>query len=245
MFKKKIFTVIMILFSLVLISCSANNDSATNEGYNSSSTVIQKQTQEPSSTENGNTNNQQVTDSSNSTMYDLTKESYNDADKNIEINYLQITNLNDNNKEKIINTLIKNDAFQMLEDYKSGDVDLTVLEIDYEIKLKSEKILSIQYSGYANFKNSAHPYHIFFTTNININNENDIKLIELVNINKDFVELFRSKKFKSVSPIYQTGYLESYSNDELIETFKTAELYLTTDSLGISVDVPYAIGNHA
>ena len=178
-------------------------------------------------------------------MYDLAKESYNDADKNIEINYLQITNLNDNNKEKIINTLIKNDAFQMLEDYKSGDVDLTVLEIDNEIKLKSDKIMSIQYSGYANFKNSAHPHHIFFTTNINIDNENDIKLIDLVNIDKDFVELFRSKKFKAVSPIYQTGYLESYSNDELIETLKTAQLYLTTDSLGISVDVPYAIGDHA
>jgi len=242
MFKKNVFIPLLILISFVLTSCSITKNDVL-------PTVTQRpigvqQTEKPTSAVNDINSNSSKIESSSILTYELTKERYTEADKNIKIEYPQIINLSDNNKQKTINTIIKNEALQILKDYKSGNVELTVLEIGNDIKLKSDNILSIQYSGYANFKNAAHPYHIFFTTNININKSSSIKLMELVNINKDFLELFRTGKFKSVSPIYQAGYLENSPNDELIEAFKTAQFYLTKDFLGFSLSVPYAMGDH-
>ena len=182
---------------------------------------------------------------SNNTVYDIISEIYNEPEKDISIKYPQIINFNDINKQKKINDIIKNQVFNIVKAYKTKDIELVVLEIDYKIKLKNENLLSIQFEGYVNFKNSFHPYHLFFTTNINIIKAKKIELSEVINVNNEFIELFRKGKMKAVSLIYKDGYLDENTNLELIEIFDLGNFYLTKDSLGISVEVIYVIGSHA
>lgn len=247
MFKKSIVIVMLISFSLVLASCNTNKNSSTNNSNivsNENMKVTESPTLEPSTTKNEGNDNQKIYRASNNKTYDITKERYIEKEKDVIINYPQINNLKDSFKQEEINTILKDEALKSLKESKNGDVELIVLEIDYVVKLISESLLSIQYKGYANFKNAAHPYNLFFVTNVDIKKGKVIDLLELINIDNGFIELFRADKFKSVSPIYQNGYLDSLSNNELIETFKIGEFYLATDLLGISVSVPYAMGDH-
>jgi hypothetical protein len=185
--------------------------------------------------------------------YEITKESY--IDKDVKINYPQITNLTDRAKQEKVNDIIKNEALKGFRYYPMVDNELS-LTINYEIKRKSENLLSIQYSGIGYVKNAAHPNNIFYTTNININEGIRLRLKDMVNIDESFVE-----KFKEASKALQSetsGILDEFSNAVLIKMFSEADSldnigtenqsdtfsYLTKDSLGISVSVPHALGDH-
>lgn len=182
--------------------------------------------------------------------YAITKESY--VNQDIQINYPQINNLNDINKQKKINELIKDDAFKTLNNFKDGNRKLSI-EINYDIKYNSSNLISIQYLGYIYVEKAAHPSNMFFITNININMGSKIKLKELININDDFVEKFKHGKYKTwdsnlnlESEGVLNYVLEDYTNQELIEYFNTVEPYFffTKDSIGISIEVAHAIGDH-
>ena len=178
------------------------------------------------------------------------------TEKNVKINYPQVSNLTDKNKQKIINQTIKNDVLKQLNMYKSYGEGITA-DINYSIKLNNGKLLSISYSGYTNFKNAAHPSNIFFTTNININNETKVKLSDLVNINKAFVKKVRVAKYigplnltKEVSDGVKTT-LSWYTDADLTRMLKSADAvkgesfsYLTKDSLVVSLPMIHVIGDY-
>lgn len=245
MLKKIFLSILMLTFSLLLVSCSINKN---NKPYNVTKAV-------PKTAEH---NNQIPSPSSSILTYEITKVDYNDKD--VKISYPQISNLNDKDKEKQINEMIKSEALKVLSTY-GEDVDNLTLDVDYNIKWKDGNLLSIQYIGSGYVKDAMYPNNILYTTNIDINKATKIKLIDVINIDESFIQKFREGRY-TVFDLELNVENESknevnkYSNTELIEYFNKADdisienelnafSYFTKDSLGISVSVPHAIGDHA
>jgi hypothetical protein len=184
--------------------------------------------------------------------------------KDIKISYPEILDLRDIDKEKMINTLIKSEALKVLK-YYEGVIDVLTLDINYNIKLKNANLLSIEYLGYGNVKDTAHPDNLLYTTNIDLVKGSRIILKDLVKINEDFVKKFKEgiyKKWKPNLNLESSSVIselrESLTNEELISDFNNADSldnigtenqsdtysYLTKESLGISVDIAHALGDH-
>jgi hypothetical protein len=189
-----------------------------------------------------------------SNPYEITKTNY--TENNIKINYPQLTKSSDHQKEKTINQLIKKEAIKVLNYYLPDLQDLT-LEINYEIKSKSPSLLSIQYTGVGYMNGAAHPNNHYYTTNIDIETGTILKLKDMINIDENFVDNLKQNA-KSMKPEHQ-GILSSIHPSDLLNMLTNADSldnigtenqsdtfsYFTSDSLGISIPVSHAKGDHA
>jgi hypothetical protein len=173
-------------------------------------------------------------------------------DQNIKINYPQISNYNDSRKQQTINNLIKTSVLKVLEDYQD-DLSSLDMNIDYEIKYQGADLLSIEYLGLATVKGTAHPVNAIWTTNIDLEKKQELALGAVVNINDSLVEKFKEGQYKAYSAdlhIKSAGalpdVLDGFSSQDLLEFFKeqSRKFYFTKDSLGISVEVGHAVGDH-
>jgi hypothetical protein len=189
----------------------------------------------------------------NSEKYEIISQTYND--KGITINYPQVKGMSDSKKQEQINQIIESEALHILQGYSDKELDNLNMQFNYEITLQNTKILSIKYSGMRYLKGTAHPTSVFFTTNINMNKGNKLRLNEMVNIDNLFVEKVRKGKLITESPQISLEMLK-LENDKLIEGFNAADLmgypenkrgiyiYFTGNSLGISVEVGHSYGDH-
>nr|WP_238807932.1 DUF4163 domain-containing protein [Paenibacillus sp. EKM212P] len=187
--------------------------------------------------------------------YELIQEKY--SEHGIVIKYPQITKLKDTAKQKSLNQILKTEALEGLHDYADSNSGVHV-EIDYEIKRQSERFLSVQYTGVRYVKDAAYPSHMFYTTNLDMKQASRIKLRDLVKVEKSFIELIKSGKITAVQP-EQQGLISDFTKDDLIQLLANADVtkgspaeaemesfsYLTSDSLGISIPVAHAVGDHA
>lgn len=202
-----------------------------------------------------NNNNTEVHDNPIGINYKVIDERY--LDKEITIVYPQITNLDDNNKQKSINDILRSEALVVLDFYEdSKDVSLV---INYKIAWQGKNILSVQYSGIANEKNAAYPLRLFYTSNININDGSKIRLKDFVKIDKGFVERFKNFKVKDpdINQASASAFnyiIDTCSEEDLIRYFEGADSsyensaftfsYFTKDAIGISIETPHAVGDH-
>lgn len=198
------------------------------------------------STEETTENNTQKMD------YKTEKNIYNKDD--IKIEYPQILNDSNNEKIKTINDLIKEEAILVHYDTINHLEKNQTYEVDgeYDIKLNSKGILSIAYTSFNNITPSAHPYNMFYTTNINMNTGKEISLSDIVpNIDDNFIYNLKNGDYVgTIDPIYTTQLFKevfSYYKDdkELINTLKTIPFYLTEENLGISLPVSHTFGDYA
>lgn len=239
---KKNLSIIILIFSIsfAFIGCKANEKSDTTD---SSTKVISTQSKDST----------QAT-----TNYQLTKNVY--KVKSVTVNYPQIINLGDDDKQKAINEIIKNNA---LKGFTEGVDDNLILEINYNIPLETSNFLSIQYYGLSTIKGAAYPTNEFYTTNIDMKNGKKLKLADIIKIDDDFVKRFRNGSYVALEPgnsemeAAVNQYINNTSNEDLIKNFKQADSrkieenpsntysYLTEDSIVISINVPHAIGDHA
>jgi hypothetical protein len=138
----------------------------------------------------------------------------------------------------------------------------TLLTVSYQIKGNTGAWLSLFYLAEYNSAYSAHPSNLVYTTNIDMRHSRRIRLSDIIDLNKAFVEEFRTWKLKD-SPedtneiqevIYD--YIDHISEEELLAGFRAADhigsdnpwgiySYLTNDSLGISIEMPHYAGDHA
>lgn len=275
--KKNIRMILVILFLLLLTSCSQGENITTNKdpqpepaAETPDTNPDQNPTQQPDAKPNDeepdknpdttpgvkpaeppdNNNNLGST----SDPYEITKANYTDHD--IKINYPQITKSSDQQKEGIINALIKHETLKVLNYYLPEIQDLT-LEINFEIKSKSASLLSIQYTGVGYMNGASRPNNHFYTTTIDFEMGNSLRLTDMVNIDKNFVETLK-KNANPVKPEHQ-GILNSIATNELLNMLTNADSldnigtenqsdtfsYFTSDSLGISIPVSHAEGDHA
>jgi len=258
MFRKNILLPLLVLLALTLASCSTGKYSLGNESTNEPQNAIQKDIQNDSTGKTGekSVSSKSTNQVSNNGVYDITQSSY--VDKGIKIVYPQITGLSDTNKQKKINDLIKKDALKVLDYYKNVGEEVS-LDINYDIKLKGTNLLSIQYSGVGNIKGAAYPKNMFYTTNVDMNNVNKVKLADFVNINEDFVKEFKEGKYVAWDTELNSAIeliKEDIKSYNLVNEFKNADSmgeentsnsfsYFTKDSLGISIGVAHALGDHA
>jgi hypothetical protein len=235
--KKQMFICIMTTIILLLLSCTMVRSSYKNKEQN-------------------NLNNFKKA------SYKIVEVIY--QNKDIKISYPEILDLRDINKQKMINDLIKSEALNVLKCYE-GVIDVLTLDIYYKIKLKNAKLLSIEYMGYGNVKDTAHPDNLFYTTNINLVKGSRIILKDLVKINENFIKKFREGIYRKWKPDLNlelnsviNEIREGYKNEDLINYFNNADSldnigtenqsdtysYLTKDSLGISIGITHALGDH-
>ncbi|BCN29432.1 polysaccharide deacetylase family protein [Anaeromicropila herbilytica] len=254
---------LLMLFVITLTACGTGGYNLGKLEINKDKTGNIQETQPPvteksQSSDNNMINNTKNEDNSNSSIekvYETKKESY--IYKNIKIDYPQIINFNDVNKQKLINELIRNDILKVLNNYKDNK-DHVSLMIDYNVMLKNSKLLSIEYIGQESFEDYPRVNNLFYSTNINISNVSKIRLKDIINIDDKFVSKFMSEKFKALiselSPIKELKTTEEWMNlfntSDLIENVGTENQsetysYLTEDSLGISVGVGHNAGDHA
>lgn len=187
--------------------------------------------------------------------YKVVDEKY--IDKEVTIKYPQITDLGDDNRQKRINEILKAEALSVLGFYEdSNDVSLN---ITYKILWQSQRILSVQSFGVGNAKGAAYPLNLLYTVNINIDNGSKLILKDFVKIDNNFVNSFRNFKVKDpeTNQASTSAYeyiLNTYTAEDLIRYFEGADSsyknsaftfsYLTKDAIGISIEVPHAVGDH-
>lgn len=222
---KKIYLILAILLIITMSGCSDKNNSnvKTNTDDDKADTSVE---------------------------YDIVKETF--TNDKIIINYPQISNLNNDDKEKKINELIKVEALKIQEDYED-DISNLDLNLDYEIMYNGSDILSIHYLGLAMIKNAAYPINEINTTNIDVEKAQLLTLSDVVTVNFDLISKFKEGKYKAYredlnleSAGALNDALNSFESNELIERLKqnTANFYFTNDSLVLSADVIHAMGDH-
>lgn len=168
---------------------------------------------------------------------------------NIKIDYPQIQGNKEKEKEQRLNKLIKDNILRILDYY---DVDnINNLTIEYEISYKNSKILSIKYFGLGSLIGSSYPNNIFYTTNLNIVDESIIQLNDIIDVNETLISQFKNEEFKpsenGEEPLRkaQAEFIKNLSNEEISRIVKKGTFYLNPNTLGISIEVIHAIGDHA
>lgn len=255
MFKRAIVVALFLLLAFSLAACDKGESKlpSTVNGETQAPTAV------PAQEKAENKNAQQKPDTKNDVDYKVTELICSKSDNafKYDIKYPQISGLSDQDKQKRINGILKDEALKVLKYYENpfGSVELN---INYKVSLKDANVLSIQYSGVGSVDTAAHPNSLFYTTNIDINTGNRIRLKDVVNIDKKLADKFLSGGFKALWP-EQSEALEHHTSEEMQESFKKADSldsigteeqsdvfsYFTTDSLGISISVGHAMGDHA
>ena len=153
--------------------------------------------------------------------------------------------------------ILKAEALSVLGFYESSN-DVS-LDITYEIPWQSQRILSVQYAGVGNAKGAAYPLNLFYTVNINIDKGTKLKLKDFVKIDNNLVDIFMNFKVQDPETNQASAsafdyILNTYTAEDLIRYFEGADSsyqnsaftfsYLTEDAIGISIEVPHAVGEH-
>lgn len=224
--------IILIPILLILISCSAKTEQNTHKIKSSS-------------------------ELSTGASYEV--ESRNYSKDEINITYPKLVHLANDTKEDEINELIQEEAVKIIESYSIEDSNL---EVAYRVAFKSNDFLSIQYLGSFFSKGAAHPLNIFYTSNIDLKKEVKVKLSDLLEINEAFVEKFKRGNYKGYDDnldLQEEGVMDElwsvYSDEDLLNYFQQADetgrinesgtfSYFTQDSIGVSISIPHALGDH-
>lgn len=114
------------------------------------------------------------------------------------IEYPQIKGLGDVAREQATNDYIKNDIWnsqvsEVVESYKDFDMYIKLsVDMRYNVTLRTEKLLSIEYTGWAYIEGSAHPNNYFYGVTIDLEKVERLKLSDFVTIDGKLVEKLRS-----------------------------------------------------
>lgn len=191
--------------------------------------------------------------------YRIVKKIY--TNKNVAVAYPQINGLANKSSQKQINELIKNEALApYLKTIKELEPNQKyAAEGKYEIKLKNDHLLSIAYSSFNNIVPSAHPYNMFYTTNVDLKTGKKLTLNDFVpKVDKKFVTILKKSRYVGeIDKEYEQqlrsqafGWFES--DEKLIDALNHNDspansifVYVTKDALGLSLPVAHVAGDHA
>lgn len=240
----------------------------------SDSKVNESNTASDSKNDNTNEGIKESTDKSNgdskesvdkSKEYTIVNKIY--SKNNVKITYPQIKDFSDISKLNLINKDLEEGALSILSMYDKDDPNLSELtmEINYEVKLKNNKYISIVYSGYSNVNGVAYSPSIFYTTNIDLKNGTIIKLVDYANVDNIVKKLKDQNSVKVLSgekelKEAQMSALINMDNTELLSTLKDSDFhmengklalsekgaysYMDGDNVVISLQLNHALGDH-
>ena len=151
--------------------------------------------------------------------------------------------------------MIKSEALLALTYYDYSPAEMS-LEIEYEIKLLNDTHISIAYSGMSYVNGAAHPNHLFFTTNIDINSGKKLNLSDFTAIEDEFTEKLKTAaknqlplelydSFLNYDDVKLLKYLRNSDNLHLgVENQYDTFSYLTEKNIGVSLPVGHAMGGY-
>lgn len=193
--------------------------------------------------------------------YELSRVVYTRYDDSMDcsIDYPGVSGLSDEAVQKKTNDTIREEALKVLKYYEDYESDSHVeISINYHIARKTPALLSIEYFGTGVIAGAPYPHNLYYTTNIDMRTGEKIRLADIVEISDSFVNKFLGGGFKAVND-FQAAALEQIDvwtiKDHFADADRTDSIgtpehscvfsYFTTDSLGISIPVAHAIGDHA
>lgn len=189
--------------------------------------------------------------------YEIEGVTYNE--KEVSISYPSIKGLSDTVKQNKINEILKDEANVVFNDFYERVADTLSLKINYEISWANNNLLSVKYYGHAFDNGAAYPIDLLYTINIDMNKGCKIMLKDYIKIDEDFINKYMSYKVvdSEENQMKASAFkyiLDTYSEDDLLQYFNNADMsykesaftfsYLTNDSVGISIEVPHAMGDH-
>lgn len=179
----------------------------------------------------------------------------------VDISYPQFESLSTK-----VNEIIKEEALSLVNKYIDAAKEGTLMaEIDYEVKYKTDKFLSVVFSGMVYVKNAAHPNFHCYSVNIDIENECRMRLSDFIELDDTFIEKIKAENFTfemwEDEETNETYYVNDYFPFDL-ERLSCADdnsareinryrmygnsvySYLTKNKIGIVFPVPHPIGDY-
>ncbi len=150
-----------------------------------------------------------------------------------------------------VNDLLRSEALSIIDTYDEDRLDDLFLEVEYEIVLKTDDIISIKFFGYGDVKETAHPNRHFYTLNVDLHEAKKFYLEDFINT-EDLAAVIKDKNMsfdmkENESSLY-TYYVNQWLNFERLSHCDRADSemysYLTKTSLGISFPMPHALGDY-
>ncbi len=173
----------------------------------------------------------------------------------IKIRYPQFNRSADSAWEAKINELIRREAMKGA-DYFEGAEGKVHVEVDYKIALQTQEQLSLIFSGLGYVEDAAYPINLFYTLNLDLASGTRLRLTDLVRVDEAFAKYFAEGGFEPVNTELEPHYRDYFSGvsvKEWVQRLLNADpedirdgtfSYLTKDSLGISISLIHAMGDH-
>lgn len=201
-----------------------------------------------------------------SNIYQITNKTYKKND--VKINYPQLQNSDNSKKLNTINKDLEDEALSILNTYieEGANIDKLTIDVNYDIKLKNDKYLSIVYTGYSNLEGTAYPLSVFYTTNIDLEKGNSIRLSDYADIRDILNKLKDSNNVKVLTEDkklsdVQKNTLLNLESSELNNMLQSADFYrangkiqipkegtytfMDEDNIIISIQISHVLGDHA
>ncbi|MGL4850320.1 MAG: hypothetical protein ACRC28_15630 [Clostridium sp.] len=180
----------------------------------------------------------------------------------------ELESLKSNNKDNTINesnivekneklkypVLAEKKANKVVEEYINKISSLYDLaELNYKIMYQDSKAISIFFFGNIKAESSAYPSKFESTLNINLESAKIIKLSDIVNIDKAFIEKFKEALVSkctslgvNASDLFDLENLEELlkKSDNVTEYLPEVQSCFTQNELEIILSVPHAIGDY-
>ncbi|ADL04461.1 hypothetical protein [Lacrimispora saccharolytica] len=184
----------------------------------------------------------------------------------VSIEYPSITGLEDGEKEKKINALLKSNALE-IQKACSVNPKSDSLSITAKIISADRKRITATYTGLLSGEGAAHPVHLFFTNTVDISQAKDISLTDYADP-RGLAEYIRSSdcQFNDTSPELTEAllpYLAETSQEAYVKMFQNADFPLKAEgpdntsvfpesfsyedhgTIIVSVPVPHSLGDFA
>lgn len=187
-----------------------------------------------------------------SNVFEVVKETY--TDRAISINYPQIKNMADAEKQARLNQIIKTEALGILQDYDADDLAKLTVKLDYVVSRQTAELLSVRFTGSRFLKGTPYPTALFQSINLEVQAARKLQLQDLIQVNEQFVATMKNGRMNAAEKV--TFEKLRLDNGKLLKIFSKADLagssenpdrafsYFTTDGMGISFSVIHALGDH-
>lgn len=161
--------------------------------------------------------------------------------RSLTINYPQIYNMEDVDKENRLNNILFKEALNIRDII--NDIDYIEYKIDYEIKEANEDVISILFTGHV--YDYAHANDIVYAVTIDLNDERFMDLSDFYKVDKSLVDKFVKKEFKltedKLGDTDKTNklvaeYISSYSSEQHLHDF-----YIKDEIIGLVIPAPQAM----
>lgn len=175
-------------------------------------------------------------------------------ENNIIIKYPQIGN-------ETIDQMLKDSALGVLKYYSTDDkqeLSELLVDIDYSIKTFDDKVLSVVFRGTGQLNANFDRINRYeYSININMKSCEKLRLSDFIDINEDFISVFRTTVANQLDEEYQAVF-DDQSDGQLLKNLLTSDTldmdsdikdqrdifsYISNDDVYIIYPVPYAAGD--